>query len=140
MPTRICLMPSVVDARTSMDKVKIYYNSACPVCKAGIEDQQCRMAAQGMIDTEWIDVHSNPESVKDVGADLEFVRERLHVRAADGYVHVGAEAIRTLFESTRGQRWLSKLMGLPVIRYLSEMAYNEFARRLYRWNRKRGRW
>lgn len=120
--------------------MKVYYNSACPVCKAGIEDQQCRMAAQGINDVDWIDVHSNPDVVKDVGADLEVVRERLHVRTVDGSMHVGADAIVNLFRRTRGQKWLARLFGLPGIRRLADFAYNVFARRLYRWNRKKGHW
>ncbi|MBI3897612.1 MAG: DUF393 domain-containing protein [Gammaproteobacteria bacterium] len=123
-----------------MGKIKVYYNSACPVCKAGIEDQQCRMAAQGVTDLEWLDVHTRPELANELGADLESVRERLHVKNTDGSIRVGADAITTLFEQTRGQKWLAKLLKLPVLHWLMARAYNGFARRLYRWNRSKGHW
>jgi hypothetical protein len=42
---------------------KVYYNSACPVCSAGIKDQRRRMEACGIEDIEWVDVHANPEAV-----------------------------------------------------------------------------
>jgi len=54
---------------------KVYYNSACPVCNAGIKDQRRRMEACGIEDIEWVDVHTNPEAVSEVGASLEQVRE-----------------------------------------------------------------
>jgi hypothetical protein len=59
---------------------KVYYNSACPVCNAGIKDQRQRMEACGIRDIEWVDVHTNPEAVSEVDASLEQVRERLHVK------------------------------------------------------------
>ena len=123
-----------------MSKIKVYYNSACPVCRTGIEGQQCRMAAQGITDVEWLDVHVNPGLVKEVGADLESVRERLHVKNEDGSIRIGADAITALFEKTRGQKWLAKILGIPVFLALASAAYNGFARLLYRWNRKKGHW
>jgi predicted DCC family thiol-disulfide oxidoreductase YuxK len=123
-----------------MNKTRVYYNSACPICKAGIESQQCRMAAQEISDVEWLDVHTHPEFAREVGAELEFVRERLHVKAPDGSLRVGADALATLFERTRGQQWLARLLHFPVLRSFAHWAYNRFARLLYRWNRKRRHW
>jgi predicted DCC family thiol-disulfide oxidoreductase YuxK len=119
---------------------KVYYNSACPVCDAGIKDQRARMAACGATDVEWIDVHAEPARAAEVGATLEEVRERLHVREDDGSVGVGAEAFARLWERTAGQGWLASLVRLPILSTLARLAYNAFARGLYRWNRARGRW
>jgi len=122
------------------DGIKVYYNSACPVCKAGVEGQQCRMGGPDGEGVEWIDVHQHPELASETGADLEAVRERLHVRAADGSVLVGADAFAALFRRTAGQRWLARLVALPGVRALSRLLYNVFARGLYRWNRAKKHW
>jgi predicted DCC family thiol-disulfide oxidoreductase YuxK len=90
-----------------MGGIKVYYNSACPVCSA---------------------------------VDLETVRERLHVRHADGSIRIGTDAFVALFARTRGQKSLARLLALPVIRPLARLAYNGFARGLYSWNRAKGRW
>lgn len=119
---------------------RVYYNSACPVCRAGIEGQRERMAACGATDVEWIDVHSQPERAAEAGASLEAVRERLHVKEDDGSIGVGVDAFERLWSRTRGQRWLATLARLPGLRQLSQLAYNIFARFLYRRNRARGRW
>jgi predicted DCC family thiol-disulfide oxidoreductase YuxK len=119
---------------------KVYYNSACPVCNAGIKDQRQRMEACGVKDVEWIDVHTNPEAVEEVGAPLEQVRERLHVKSEDGRLDVGADAFTRLWWHTPGQRWLATLLRLPVIRQIMHLVYNAFARLLYRWNRAKGHW
>jgi predicted DCC family thiol-disulfide oxidoreductase YuxK len=119
---------------------KVYYNSACPVCDAGIKDQRQRMEACGVKDVEWIDVHTRPEAVREVGAPLEQVRERLHVKTEDGRLDVGADAFARLWSQTPGQRSLAKLLRFPVIRQITHLVYNAFARLLYRWNRAKGHW
>lgn len=125
-----------------MQKIKVYYNSACPVCKAGIASQQCRMAARAddIPEIEWLDVHTRPELAAELGIGLEIVRERLHVVRADGTLRVGTDAFATLFEQTRGQRWLARLLSLTWLRPWAQRAYNALALRLYQWNRNRGHW
>ena len=111
-----------------------------PVCNAGIEDQRKRMEACGIRDVEWIDVHAQPEAVEQVGSPLEQVRERLHVKAADGPLEVGADAFTRLWLQMPGQRWLGKLLRLPVFKQITHVVYNAFARLLYLWNRAKGHW
>ena len=54
-----------------MSKVSVYYNSACPVCNAGIGAQRRRMQSCD-VDVEWIDIHRNPERLTAIGASREF--------------------------------------------------------------------
>lgn len=81
----------------------VYFNSACPVCRTGIEWQQGQASS---CEIEWIDVHGTPEAVADVGAELDDVRERLHVRDAEGRILVGADAVAFVMGSSPGQRGL----------------------------------
>lgn len=113
----------------------VYYNSACPVCDAGIRSQRGRM--QGC-EVNWVDVHQHPQAAQALGLELEQVRERLHVRSADGQMHIGADALAALWSQSPGQRWLGALTRR--LRWLSRPLYNAFARGLYRWNRRRGHW
>jgi predicted DCC family thiol-disulfide oxidoreductase YuxK len=123
-----------------MGKTRVYYNSACPVCNAGITSQRGRMQACGISDVEWVDVHTHPEAVQEVGAPLEAVRERLYLRDPHGRLAIGAEALAELFAETPNQRWLGRLLRLPLLRALARGGYNLFARGLYRWNRANKRW
>lgn len=122
-----------------MDRLKVYYNSACPVCDAGIRGQRQRMEGCP-VDVEWVDIHSHPDALEEIGAPQEFVRERLHVVDENGELRVGAEAFRALWTHTPGQRRLARLTGLPLLNRLSEWAYNAFAAMLYAWNRANHRW
>jgi predicted DCC family thiol-disulfide oxidoreductase YuxK len=120
---------------TPAAKTTVYFNSACPVCRSGVAWQQGQASSCRI---EWVDVHSTPEAVAEVGTDLESVRKRLYVRDADGRVHVGADAAAALFRP--GQRWLGRLVALPLIRPSMRWIYEAFAAVLYRWNRSSGRW
>lgn len=119
------------------DKNTVYFNSACPVCRSGVEWRQTQGSS---CEIEWIDVHNTPEVVAEVGAVLEDVRERLHVRDAQGRILVGADAVVFVLGSRPGLRWLGPLAALPVIRPLLRRTYDTFARVLYRWNRSKRHW
>lgn len=122
-----------------MDRVKVYYNSACPVCDAGIKGQRERMQTCPT-QVEWIDIHTDADAVEEIGAEREFVRERLHVVDERGEVRIGAEAFEVLWQHTPGQRRWARIVGLPVVRMLARGLYNGFAAALYAWNRAKGRW
>ena len=122
-----------------MNRLKVYYNSACPVCNAGIRGQR-RLMEGCPVDVEWIDIHSRPDALEQIGAPQEFVRERLHVVDENGELRVGAEAFRALWTHTPGQSGLARLTGLPLLNPLSKWVYNAFAALLYAWNRANRRW
>ena len=122
-----------------MSKLKVYYNSACPVCNAGIAAERRRMDACS-VDAQWIDIHKEPEALHEISADQEFVRERLHVVDAAGELHVGAPAIGALWNATPHRQRLAAFLRMPLIKAIAGWSYNAFAAVLYRWNRRRGPW
>ena len=122
-----------------MAKVKVYYNSACPVCDAGIKDQRERMESC-KAQAEWIDIDQHPEALEELGVRQETVRERLYVVDEDGKTQIGADAFAVLWAKTPQQKSLSWLIRLPLIKQLARLFYNGFAALLYAWNRKKRRW
>ena len=122
-----------------MAKVTVYYNSACPVCNAGIKGQRRRMEACP-IQVEWIDIHKDSEAVNAIGAQREFVRERLHVVDEKGEVRIGADAFEALWRHTPSQKWFARIVRIPVVSPVARWLYNRFAAGLYAWNRRKGRW
>lgn len=118
-------------------KIKIYYNSACPVCKAGIEGQ---MGKESVCEIQWNDVHKNNNLVSAVGADLEYVRERLHVIDENGDLQVGFNAFLAIWRNSPKETWKAKLTGIPVIKQICQFGYNVFAASLYKWNKSKKHW
>lgn len=120
--------------------LKVYYNSACPVCKAGIESQRGTMETRDIRSgVDWIDIACNAQIVDELGLNITRVRHSLHV-ARGGAMLVGADAFVALARETPGQKRLASLFGNPLMLPLSRFFYNRFADLLYWWNMRRGRW
>lgn len=122
---------------TGKSDLKVYYNSACPVCRAGIEWQKSKDAP---CNVRWNDVHSDNDLVTEIGADLEFVRERLHVVDDNGQLAIGFDAFIAIWRVYPKERWKATVLGLPVVKPVCRWLYNKFAARLYRWNKSKQRW
>lgn len=119
---------------------KVYYNSACPICNAGIKNQRKRMEACGLKNIRWIDVHTNPGALSEIDASLNQVRERLYIKDLNGQLNVGVDAFIYLWSQTNGQRWLARLFRFPIFNQFSRWMYNFFAKFLYRWNCSNRHW
>src|SRR5256885_15802222 len=82
---------------------KVYFNSACPVCNAGIKGQRARMEGCAI---EWRDINRPPDALAARGVTLDDVRRKLYVEDERGDLHVGAAAFAALWRETPGQtRW-----------------------------------
>lgn len=117
--------------------IRVYYNSACPVCRAGIEQQKTKMPS---CPVQWQDVHTDNTLVKELNADLAFVRERLHVVDEHGKLNIGFDAFLTIWRHSPKEQWKASLLGLPIIKPIMRVLYNLFAKLLYIWNRSKKHW
>lgn len=118
-------------------KIQVYYNSACPVCKAGIEGQ---MEKESACEIRWNDIHTDNSLVSALDADIEFVRERLHVIDEEGNLRVGFEAFLAIWRNSPTESWKARVFGLPLIRLICNISYNIFAAALYKWNKTKRHW
>ena len=119
------------------NEIKVFYNGACPVCNAGISSQKGKMSTCAV---QWRDVNSDTNALKEVPADIEFVRERLHVIDGNGKLKIGLEAFEVIWQHSPGERWKAKLISLPIVKPILDKTYNIFAKYLYKWNIKKGHW
>jgi predicted DCC family thiol-disulfide oxidoreductase YuxK len=125
----------------TIPKLTVWYNTKCPVCSRGIAWQNRRLvqaARSGAI--EFRDINLEPEALARFDADVEDVRRRLHGIGPDGRLYVGADCAIEIWRRTPGDLWLARLLGLPVLRQITRVAYDRFANLLYAWNRRNGRW
>jgi predicted DCC family thiol-disulfide oxidoreductase YuxK len=122
---------------TNKSMIRVYYNSACPVCNAGIESQKGRLSR---CEIQWHDIHKNNRAVSELKSDVEFVRERLHVIDECGQVQIGFDAFLTIWRNSPDESWKFRLFGLPLVKQLCQVIYNLFAFALYQWNKLKKRW
>jgi predicted DCC family thiol-disulfide oxidoreductase YuxK len=119
----------------------VWYNTRWPVCNAGIEWQRSRLVRAARARAiEFRDIALEPDALARFGAGIEDVRRRLHAVDAAGQLHVGADCAIAIWLRTPGDAWLGWMIGLPVIRPISRVAYDRFADLLYAWNRRKGHW
>lgn len=121
--------------------VEVFYNSACPVCRAGMDEQRGALEKAGIGDTvTFTDMTAAPGSLTNDGLTLDDVRRHFYVRDASGELHRGADAAAVLWRLTQRRRWLGWLVSRPILRTFARLFYDWFADRLYSWNRRKGRW
>jgi predicted DCC family thiol-disulfide oxidoreductase YuxK len=119
----------------------IFYNTKCPVCKAGIDSQRNKLLAAvkaGVI--EFRDINLEPEALASYGVSVNDVRRRLHAIDASGRLIVGADVAVAVWRETPGEAWLASILGAPGIISLTRLFYNRFADLLYSWNKRQGHW
>jgi predicted DCC family thiol-disulfide oxidoreductase YuxK len=120
--------------------IEVFYNSACPVCDAGVHEQRRTMVKRNAGALAWTDMTCAPDALAGENLTLDHVRRHVYVRDAAGSLYRGADAIALLWKATPGRRWLGRLISLPGIRSVGRVGYDWFANRLYAWNRRHGRW
>ncbi len=129
--------PTHKGSSTEPDTIRVFYNSACPVCNAGIKSQQGKTSDSAI---EYEDVHLDNNLAHKLKAPLAFVRERLHVVDERQQIRVGLDAFITIWRHSPKERWKAKLFSLPGFHAIAVVGYNLFARVLYRWNQSRNHW
>lgn len=125
---------------------KVFFNSRCPVCNAGVAHQRGLMESGGDADAvaacaiEWRDINDDPTALAARGVNIDDVRRKLYVEDDQGRLQVGAAAFAALWCDTPRQRWLGRLLQRAGLSTLARWSYDAFAAALYAWNRRNGRW
>jgi predicted DCC family thiol-disulfide oxidoreductase YuxK len=107
-----------------MDRTRILYNDACPICRAEIAHYRARAEVTGAaIDFEDL----NAADLDGWRLTPEQAMRRMHARLPDGRIVSGVEAFARIWEALPGYRWLARLLRLPGVRHLAEFGYNRIA-------------
>jgi len=123
--------------KTESQAIKVYYNSACPVCRSGIEGQKGKAA---QCEIEWGDVHENNELVDNIGKTLSTTRKYLHATDQNGELKIGIEAFIVILETNKQDKWKANILRLPLIKPLAKIVYYVFANLLFAWNKALKHW
>lgn len=107
-----------------MEHTRILYNDRCPICRAEIAHYRARAAASGA-----------PLLFEDLNtADLggwqlspDQAKRRMHAALPDGRIISGIPAFAAIWAALPGMGWMARLVMLPVIRPLADLAYNRLA-------------
>jgi predicted DCC family thiol-disulfide oxidoreductase YuxK len=102
----------------------VFYDGACNLCAREIAHYQ-RIAPPGLV--RWDDITQSPAALENEGITLAQGLKQLHVKDAEGKIHVGVDAFIILWKQLPYWRLLGWLVALPVIRHGAGMLYRYFA-------------
>ena len=122
-----------------MQKLKVLYNSVCPVCREGICAFERRTRQDGD-KVAYVDVSRTPDAFRDMGVSLDDVRFKLHAITPEGELLRGWPAIARLWRVTPGFGWLAIVGDAPGVNLISAGLCDVTARLLLVWNRLNKRW
>ncbi|MEQ8406548.1 MAG: DUF393 domain-containing protein [Oceanicaulis sp.] len=98
---------------------QVYFDGACPLCRAEIGLYQ-RQGAEA----EFIDISRGEGAPEEVGCDAAL--KRFHVRRSDARLLSGAAAFAELWKATPGWRWLGRIGAVPPFVWIGEGLYRAF--------------
>jgi len=105
-------------------KTTVYYDGACPLCRAEIGHYRRCAGAERLAFVD-VGAEAAPERL-DADLDRASARRRFHVRDADGRLLSGAAAFAHLWRTLPNWRWLGRIVALPPVLPLAEIAYRAF--------------
>jgi len=98
---------------------EVYFDGACPLCRAEIGIYQ-RAGAQVI----FTDIAHDGQPPAEIGREAAL--KRFHVRTASGTLKSGAAAFAELWKATPGWRWLGVIAALPPFVWIGEGLYRAF--------------
>ncbi len=102
----------------------VFYDGSCPVCSREIAMYRYR-SEKGAF--RWIDVsQADSEHLIPAGLTKSELLNRFHVLKASGIMVSGAEAFATIWQRSRGFRWLAAIARTPGALWLMERTYRVF--------------
>ena len=117
--------------------VTVYYNGACPLCRAEISHYRS-MARARRSALVWVDVSRDPGALARRGGWTVDPYRRLHVVDRNENLLEGLEAFRSLWRELPPLNRLAGLAGAPVIRPIATWLYDDVVAPLL-WRRQQSR-
>lgn len=127
--------------RAESGALVVCYNSACPVCRAGMERYQRIAAASARpLPLGWRDINVAPELFRHHGISFDMAMRRLYAFDGERMLR-GIDVIVAIWRRLPGwRRWLGALAGFPPVRPFAWFAYEMLVSYpVYRWSRARWR-
>jgi ubiquinone biosynthesis monooxygenase Coq7 len=107
------------------DKLTVFFDGGCPVCRAEIKTYQKADVHQQV---SWVDISQCADSELGPQLNRSDALARLHVRQSDGRLVSGARAFVQIWSALPRWRWLSMTARIPGLIHLMELAYVAFLR------------
>jgi len=110
--------------------IRVFYDGQCSLCSREINYYK-KIAPPNQFD--WIDITQDATPLESLGINYSTGLRLLHTQDSAGTIHIGIESFISIWNHLKGWRILAKIINLPLIRPIANLAYNTFAS--WRFNR-----
>ncbi len=107
------------------DRLTVFYDGACPLCRREIDFYRRRKGAQSL---DWVDVSDSDGETVAPGLTKAEAMARFHVKRGDGQLASGGLAFAQLWAALPGFRPLGLVLQWPPFTWLAEQGYRLFLR------------
>lgn len=113
----------VQDPVDEAERLTVFYDGACPLCRREIDFYRRRKGAQSL---DWVDVSRCAGETVTPGLTKAEAMARFHVKRADGRLASGGLAFAQLWAALPGFRPLGLVLQWPPLAWLTERGYRLF--------------
>ena len=107
-----------------MEPTRILYNDRCPICRAEIAHYRARAAASG---AALVFEDLNTADLGGWQLSPDQAKRRMHAALPDGLIISGIPAFAAIWAGLPGMGWMARLVMLPGLRHIADLAYNRLA-------------
>ena len=100
----------------------VFYDGGCPACRLEMA-HYAHLSALAPVRFVDASVDALPALDAEQVPDRALLLARLHVRTASGQWRSGADAFATLWQHFPRWRWLGRVVALPGVKSVAELAY-----------------
>lgn len=108
---------------TGPDRLTVFYDGACPLCRREIDFYRRRKGAQSL---DWVDVSQSDGEMVAPGLSKAEAMARFHVKRGDGQLASGGLAFAQLWAALPGFRPFGRVLQWPPLAWLVERGYRLF--------------
>jgi predicted DCC family thiol-disulfide oxidoreductase YuxK len=124
--------------RMSTASLTVFYNGACPICRAEIRHYRTLAIRDQVRSLEWCDLSEQPEALVEHGLSADQAKRRLYTESAEGTLQSGVESFIAIWQRLPRYRWLARVARWPVIYPVAGWVYDRLAAPFLVWlNRRR---
>jgi predicted DCC family thiol-disulfide oxidoreductase YuxK len=109
---------------TPMSMTHILYNDRCPICRAEIAHYRARAEKSG---APLVFEDLNTADLDGWALTEDQAKRRLHAALGDGRIVSGVPAFAAIWAALPGMGWLARLVMLPGLHGVADLAYNRIA-------------
>lgn len=116
----------------------VFYNGACPICRAEIIHYQGLADRHGVTTLAWRDLSQEPDALATHDLTPTQAKRRLYTADSEGALFCGIDSFIAIWDRLPRYRWLARLARLPGLYGIAGFMYERLAVPALAWlNRRR---